>query len=446
MSTEVESALAKVRAAAMAKPDALALLATPMSLREHWRDAAPVVELVALMAHHGGSLHVSVLTPDEYLSIQGSTFAALDELRDNLAGLGRPLLALDAPVPLQPVHIPKPWGQEIWFTGIEQRGVAEVGQGECHMPLPWLLAALPSLTLGAEGRQPLLLKILDPLPDEVYGDLYLEQHEEKREVYVVTHVDPRAWPEGVGGIRYGADPDMLQRCGGEHAFRQAFLSSIEAYEQIRREIDGIFDQYRLEDGIPLDAPVPASHLQRWQEALPAGLRERELGARRALERFVAVRSLRVGDVVKVPLNFPHSLLHGVRTVEFQTPVYERRIIAFAQKVLTQPHWDSAEAVAKMQLEAPEPDLELLESGPWGALERIVSFPDFEVRRLALEPGAQRDLPLPGYGIAMGVLGQVHLGTHALGPEQACLLPAAMGLASVRNPTADRVVILLATPA
>src|SRR5690625_7657891 len=42
-----------------------------------------------------------------------------------------------------------------------------------------------------------------PLPVEVVGDLYFELHEEKREVYVVTSIDPQAWPEGIGAIRYG---------------------------------------------------------------------------------------------------------------------------------------------------------------------------------------------------------------------------------------------------
>ena len=48
-------------------------------------------------------------------------------IEDWICALGFPLFDLNAPIPLQPIAIPKPWGQEIWYTGIEQRGVAEVG-------------------------------------------------------------------------------------------------------------------------------------------------------------------------------------------------------------------------------------------------------------------------------------------------------------------------------
>ncbi len=34
---------------------------------------------------------------------------------------------LNAPVPLQRVAIAKPWGQELWYTGIEARGHSRVG-------------------------------------------------------------------------------------------------------------------------------------------------------------------------------------------------------------------------------------------------------------------------------------------------------------------------------
>jgi len=38
-------------------------------------------------------------------------------------GTERGQIALDAPVALQSIAIPKPWGQEIWFSGSEARGV-----------------------------------------------------------------------------------------------------------------------------------------------------------------------------------------------------------------------------------------------------------------------------------------------------------------------------------
>ena len=43
--------------------------------------------------------------------------------------------------------------------------------------------------------------------------------------------------------------------------------------------------------------------------------------------LLASTELRVGDVVTIPPGTPHSLLRGVTVVEFQTPVFERRILA-----------------------------------------------------------------------------------------------------------------------
>ncbi|MEM7365774.1 MAG: hypothetical protein AAF525_17280, partial [Pseudomonadota bacterium] len=56
--------------------------------------------------------------------------------------------------PLSSVRIPKPWGEEIWFTGIEARGVSHV----LDTPLHWLLHVAGDL-FDASSQPPLLLKI-----------------------------------------------------------------------------------------------------------------------------------------------------------------------------------------------------------------------------------------------------------------------------------------------
>src|SRR5690606_327598 len=174
---------------------------------------------------------------------------------------------------------------------------------------------------------------------------------EKREVYVVTHVDRNAWPDGRGAIRFGFDQVARQRAASDEAFRQQFLSAVADYEQLRRAIDRHCDEIRREEGVGLTEPVDAATLKRWLGVVPAPLLERERQAREAMNAFTHMLPLREGDVVKVPCLTPHALQHGVRTVEFQTPVYERKILAFAQKVLTQDHWDTSEAVELMSLEA-----------------------------------------------------------------------------------------------
>ena len=104
--------------------------------------------------------------------------------------------------------------------------------------------------------------------------------------------------------------------------------------------------------------------------------------------------LRVGDVVALPPGVIHSLRHGIRVVEFQTPTYERLIAMFAQKVLTQSHWNRQSALARME-KAPyafaRPERQQMQGGC--LVERAVSYPEFVVDRLRLEPDRTRREPV-----------------------------------------------------
>jgi hypothetical protein len=350
-----------------------------------------------------------------------------------------------APLSLSPVAIPKPWGQELWYTGVERRGLSDVVGSTGRTPLPWVLSLAPGHLTN--GNHPTLLKILDPWPDPLYGDLYLEMHDVKQEVYIVTHVDPRAWPDGAGAIRYGLDPALRRRYAHDNDLRGDFLAAVRAYEQVRRHIDEIFETNRQRSGIAAGKPVPPSVLRQWHTELPADLQADEAKLRRVMESFTAVHPLRAGDVVAVPLGAPHSLQHGVRVVEFQTPVYERQIIAFAQKVLTQDHWDSATAIERMSLEcpsAPEPE-RVVDDGDCTA-ERIVAFSDFAVWRVRLSPGAGLSLPdgLP-YALLMTVQGQVSVAGLQRNAEQACLIPRQAIAHAITNPGTGTSLCLVAAP-
>ncbi len=373
------------------------------------------------------------------------------ELREELAGftgdldglaeqLKTEIFASDQAIALTPVHIPKPWGEEIWYTGMEDRGMALAGHARRAVPLPWMLSALPEQLTANRERAIILLKILAPRPEEVFGDLYFELHEEKREVYVVTAVDERAWPDGEGAIRFGFDPKVRAEYPDDQAFRKAFSSAVSDYEAVRREIDASLDQRAAQEGQLADREA-------WLADLPAELTEKEKTLREAMNRFTALKPLRTGDVVKVPTLTPHSLQHGVRTVEFQTPVYERLIVAFAQKVLTQSHWDTAKAVELMKLEAePEASLERLSAGDGVVVERIVDFDDFEVRRFTLEPGAVARIPAPpDYAVLMQVQGELALGVCPLQPEQAVLLPRGWESPALTNESENTMIFLVAYP-
>lgn len=355
--------------------------------------------------------------------------------------------SLRSPLRLDRVHIPKPWGQEIWYTGVEQRGVCGVAAsaGE-SVPLPWVLETLaPWLTGGP--RELVLLKILDPLPAVVWGDLYFELHEEKREVYVVTHVDEAAWPDGTGAIRFGFDPRVRSNYPDETDFKAAYRASVGAYELVRRKIDAALDLRREEQGIALNAPLSPDQIMAWQQSLDIALLSEERRLRGEMEAFTQLMPLRVGDVVKVPCYTPHALQHGVRTVEFQTPVYERKILSFAQKVLTQQHWDTDEGVALMTLEpeAQEP-FTVCYQGDGVLVERIVDFADFEVQRWILQHGSRHCIELDGsYVLVMAVEGEVMVGDCLLSPEQACLVPAAMVSICVGQSGDGPATVLVASP-
>lgn len=290
------------------------------------------------------------------------------------------------PAKLIPIQIPKPWGQEIWYSGIESRGESQVELAGTRMPLSHYLAAV-SL------QEVLLLKMLDPSPEPIVGDLYFEVHEQKREVYVVTHVDPNAWPNGQGQIRFGMNQARRDVFKKDEDFRAAYHLAVSTYERIRRSID---EQGR-------------------------SLTEKEQAARMDMESYTAINSLVVGDVVVVPTWTPHALQHGVRVVEFQTPVYERLIVSFAQKVLTQGHWDTKHAVKHMTIEAPsQPTFETVSDG----VERIARFEDFNVWRVDRDKpqGFQLPIDLP-YAVVMNLAGSLSISDVLLGPEEAALVPA-----------------------
>lgn len=419
-------------------------LRVDFELLESWREPPAVVSLTALFeaveeagekAKEEAGADAGAEAEDAATRCLVAPAAALEGVElaaaeGGLAGLAArlnsPCVTLGEPLGLSPVHIAKPWGQEIWYTGIERRGVAGVRAQGMQVPLPWLLAALP--LSFPRAQPPLLLKILDPLPEPVFGDLYFELHREKREVYVVTAVDPVAWPQGRGAIRMGFDPELLRDYDDEARFRADFLRAVRDYEQVRRDIDARLEPLRAAAGYASDDPVPAAQLRAWLAAQPEALRAREQTLRQAMERFTRLQPLAVGDVVRVPCLQPHALQHGVRTVEFQTPVYERLILSFAQKVLTQAHWDTEEAARLMHLgEVPLPALDTLASGPDWSDQRIVDFEDFEVRRI--RPGSA-SLPLESgadYAVAMAVGGALRLGELRLAAEDALIVPAGASL-------------------
>ena len=430
---------------ALADRDPASALFYHLHTAEYLPDA-PVIPLWVAAERDGrGALRIAVHAPGEGAS------AAIPTAPHGLADFARqfsaPVVDLSRPLVLVPVEIAKPWGREIWFTGIEARGQSGVlGEGGV-LPLPWLLSIAGREMLGDPADSLQLLKILDPFPDPLYGDLYFELHDEKQEVYVVTNVDERVWPQGRGAIRYGFDPVVRAEYADDEGFRAAYLASVQRYERIRRQFEVVESGWRRDEGWGSTDPVPAATLRRWRAAHPPALRRAEVEARQAMERFTYLRTLAVGDVIQVPTRLPHALQHGVRTIEFQTPVYERSILSFAQKVLTQDHWDTRAAVARMRL-TPPPDreAEAVAEGPGVIRERIVEFDDFLVDRWTLGAGVAASLDMQGgHGLVMTICGTLRVGPELLAPERALLIPAMAPRVDIHNPGARDALLLVSRP-
>jgi len=401
--------------------------------QQYYLSESPMIRLLAVVAWRNSGMPVVVVTEkvDDALrwisdNVRGDTVAGQD-IDEFAHDLGAAVVPLKEPWKLSPVYIAKPWGQEIWYTGIEERGLSSITDGFHQTPLPWLLALGSDLLLSAGIKEPNLLKVLDPLPEEVFGDLYFELHEQKQEVYVVTGVSQGSQRRGEGAIRYGFSPLKRQAYDHDDAFRSAYLSTVKCYESIRRQIDGLMDEYRADEGIGVNAPVEVGRLKYWLSKLPEALLAEEAMARQAMDDFTHLVPVSVGDAIKIDCLIPHALQHGVRAVEFQTPVYERKILSFAQKVLTQNHWDIDEAVQLMRLDPGAIEqLVLVEKTPDFCVEQVVGFEDFNVYRLTIKPGGKYSFPCRGsYFLLMMVAGQITIESDVLAPEQALLFPATL---------------------
>ena len=59
---------------------------------------------------------------------------------------------------------------------------------------------------------------------------------------------------------------------------------------------------------------------------------KELLLREKAAEFVGDCPVKVGDILSFSVLQIHSLRHGIKVIEFQTPHYERLIVMFAQKM------------------------------------------------------------------------------------------------------------------
>ena len=391
-----------------------------------------------VIAFNNGGEHQALVTAASIGPLIKKHQHADDAFELLAAELSQTPIAINQPLQLEPVFIPKPWGQEVWYTGIEDRGTSTVA----NVPIAWLLDVF-SKELGSNGA-PLLLKILDPHPAPNLGDLYFEMHEQKVEVYVVTHIDDDAWPNGSGKIRYGFNQSRIKEYESTADFLNDYVKQVSAYREVRQTSDDRIGALKREEGIEPGMPVSPQHYERLIARIPTALTQQELSLRDEMYEFTATRDLGIGDVVTVAPFVPHSLQHGVRVIEFQTPHYERFILSFGQEVLTQDHWDTEAAIGLARTEeASIPEVKNLMPGQ----DLVADFDEFKVIRIRLDSGQSTQVDLKSYVIAMGVDGEMNLRRHGhdllIGPESGFYLSANDTTMVLENSRETQACILLA---
>ena len=322
-------------------------------------------------------------------------------------------IVLNKPLALDPVTVKKPWGEEIWFSGIEERGVSSSN----GIPITFLIEIFGEF-LGC-SKPPILLKVLAPNPEPNLGDLYFELHEKKTEVYVVTDIDLGSWPNGIGKIRLGFNDKEIQSQGTPEKFVEKYLSSVESYQRCRNLIDSKVDQMKVSLGLSKDEIIETELYRTFLAEIDKTIIDDEKMLRKEMNKFTKLHEIKIGDAIKVKPYIPHSLQHGVRVVEFQTPHYERYILSFGQKVITQDHWDTKAALMKARIS----EARIERPKKLDAFQDIVAdFDEFNVTRAVLPSRSELKIEEKGYCLIIGISGETKLGSSKVKNEKAFFIP------------------------
>ncbi len=423
------------------------------SYRAHYLPEEMPLELFALCkfghSAEGEPDYAAFITASEQQGQEISELCERCSFSEIVDSLGLAVVHFSEALPLETVDIPKPWGKEVWYTGIEMRGVCKIH----GMPLPWLSAIYPGLFSADTSKlpnpssdDPILLKILAPLGEEVLGDLYFELHTEKIEVYVITHIDATAWPTGVAKMRYGFNQKKLAAFENREQFTEAYLAAVNEYKSVRDTIDQTLASNRTSEGFSQDDVLPTEITIAWQNQLPNTLTVKEKELREQMEAFTGTREVQVGDVIEVERLTPHSLQHGIRAIEFQSPHYERFILSFAQKVLTQSHWDTQSAMTLARFDPiASKSMRTLDASEGTRVEIAADFDSFQVLRLTFAPGAVHSVQNTSYSLVIGLVAETVLQSKPVTPEQAFFLTPDLKTVELSNQSDRESKVLIAQP-
>lgn len=391
--------------------------------------AVPLLALIALQLQRGQirtRLCLLALTPDLQQQVEVLP-ARSGELEALAQRWGAPWLTLGEPMPLAPLSLHRPWGREIRYTDVEAIGQAAVKVSGGLVPLHWLLALAPRRLAAGRQRNLIPLRHLRPWSHEPLGDLYFEVHERRSEVYLVTGVDEAVWPGGQAAMRFGLNPQKRARYGDDERFKADYLKAVKAYEKVRRAIDERVERWCRAQGLSVSEPLRPSQYDAALAQIEPPLLAREQERRQVMDSFCALRTVSLGDVIRVPPGTPHSLLRGVEMIELQTSHRERQILSSNHKVMVQEPWDTEQALTQLSMDTPaQHPPRSWQVTPGVQLERLAQLPGFSVLRLRLEAG--ESVPLKriqafvahngaphDYALLASLSGQVHYGHSPQSP-------------------------------
>ena len=125
---------------------------------------------------------------------------------------------------------------------------------------------------------------------------------------------------------------------------------------------------------------------------------------------------------------------------------------FTQKVLTQNHWDTEDAISKMETEVYHPPkLDCIHNSEYLNVERFTDFPQFNFDRIRLNPKNSYDNHLVGrYQLLIIISGSAAVVSKTgksikLNKEESLFLPLAMDIYRIENIGNSQLICLNATP-
>ena len=149
------------------------------------------------------------------------------------------------------------------------------------------------------SKPPILLKVPGkPNPEPNLGDLYFELHEKKTEVYVVTDINLKSWPNGIGKIRLGFNDKEIQSQGTPEKFIEKYLSSVEKYQICRNLIDSKLDQMKVSLGLSKDEIIEAELYRTFLAEIDKAIIDEEKILRKEMNKFTKLHDIKIGDAIK----------------------------------------------------------------------------------------------------------------------------------------------------